>query len=151
MAFLKIVAVVGGLSVLDINHSANALLLCLYPCSYLSVIFCIMCVYYILHAHLLINNEILEIFTWKTNVLSVSPLLYPSFPIFSCVLLFHIWDPCIYINVHTMEACNKDYYHYYKCVVTCIAYFISHLIQCWWLFRQNKRLLICRNQADREM
>ena len=59
-----------------------------------------MCVYYILHAHLLIMNQILEMFTWKTNVLSVfSPLLYPSFLIFSCILFFYIWDPCISLYI----------------------------------------------------
>ena len=59
-----------------------------------------MCVYYILHTHLLIINEILEMFTWKTNVLSAfSPLLYPNFLIFSCILFFDIWDPCISLYI----------------------------------------------------
>ena len=65
-----------------------------------------------MHAHLLIMNQILEMLTWKTNVLSVfSPLLYPSLLIFSCILFFYIWDPCIslfiqYIprNMHTVFA-----------------------------------------------
>ena len=101
MAFLKIVAVVGGLSVLAINHSANALLLCLYSFSWsVSVIFCTLCVNYILHAHLLIIKEIMEMFTWKTNVLSVFPLFYIPVSYFSLVFyFFYIWDPCISLYI----------------------------------------------------
>ena len=95
---------------------------CLYPFSWsLSVIFCIMCEYYnvyIQHAHLLIMNEILEMFTWKTNVLSVFPLFISQFPNFLLYFIFYIWDPCMYITVYIMEACNKDYHYYILLLLT---------------------------------
>ena len=72
-----------------------------------------MCVYYIVHAHLLIINEILEMFTWKTNVLSVFPSFISQFPNFLLYFLFFLYMGSMYITVHTMEACNKDYYYYH--------------------------------------
>ena len=120
MAFLKIVAVVIGLSVLAIHLSANALLLCFYPFSWsVSVLFCIMCVYYILYAHLLIMNEILEMFF--PSFISQFPnfLMYFIFYIYGIHVYIYIY---IYITVHTMEACNKDYYYY------CYDYYIIIII-----------------------
>ena len=79
-------------------------MLCLYPFSWsVSVIFCIMCVHYILHAHLLIMNEILEMFTWKTNLLSLFPLFcIPVSQLSHVFYFFYIWDPCIYISLYIL-------------------------------------------------
>ena len=74
-------------------------------------------VYYILRYHLLIMNVILEIFMWKTNVSFAFPLFYvPVSSFWSFKSLFVLYYIFLYmgfmyiIAVHTMEACNKDYY-----------------------------------------
>ena len=92
-----------------------------------SVIFCIMCVYYILHAHLLITNEILEMFTWKTNALSVfPPLLYPSFLTFSCILFFiygihayiYIYISLFILWKHAIKTIIIIYHYHYQLLDT---------------------------------
>ena len=99
-------------------------------------------------------NEILEMFMWKTKMLSVSPPIYASFLVFSVKSLFLLYITFlfigsmyyiyiyIYVIVHIMEACNKDYFviitvaldnlSSLRQIVNIICIFRNEIINCKW-------------------
>ena len=126
VAFLTIVEFVGEVPIFAINDyfkCTNAVIKILLCFSYIwlpySVMLCTMYLYISVHVST-VNHEWNDDFLCmrKTDGSSIFPLFsYVIFLILCklCLLYFTLYGIHVYIHisVHTMEACNKDYYYYY--------------------------------------
>ena len=83
---------------------------------------CVLCIYtFLSRFQLLIMNEMM-IFVHAEDrwVICFSPLFICHFPLYGIHVYIHIF-------VHTMEACNKDYYIIYNAVsIKAVKYSITH-------------------------